>query len=92
VPATAREAWEAGYAVRREWTDGTHELVGFRWTSASAIRFLDRDRRYWRRGPLRPRAWAVVLVSRRDFDLHGTRHDCRSPDCPAGIPSQLRVS
>jgi hypothetical protein len=83
-----RHAWEAGYAVRREWTDGSHELVGFRWAPTSATRFLDRDRHYWRRGPLRPRSWAVVVVSRRDFDLHAKRHGCRAPDCPTPSVSQ----
>jgi hypothetical protein len=90
VSETTRMAWEAGYAVRRDWADGTHELVGFRWTGASASRFVDRDRRYWRRGPLRPCSWAVVMVSRRDFDLHATRHECRAPDCPTAAASQYR--
>jgi hypothetical protein len=85
-----RAAWEAGYAVRRDWTDGTHELVGFHWTDTSAARFVDRDRHYWRRGPMRPHSWAVVVISRRDFDLHAKRHDCRAPDCPAPTVRQRR--
>jgi len=79
---TQLHPWQAGYAVRRDWPDGTHELVGFQAAPVEAARFLQRDRWYWRRGPLRPRAWDVVLVSRRDFELHAVRHDCRSPDCP----------
>jgi hypothetical protein len=79
----ARQPWEAGYAVRRDWPDGTHEIIGFRWTAAAAARLLAGDRHYWRRGPLRPSAWAMVVVSRRDFDLHARRPGCRSPDCPA---------
>ena len=39
-------------------------------------------RSFWRAGPLRPRSWEIVTVSRRDFALHAKRRDCRSPDCP----------
>jgi hypothetical protein len=83
VPATEPARWRAGSAVRRDWPDGTHELVGFSVDEDGASRFLARDRRYWQRGPLRPTAWRVVVVSRRDFDLHGHRRDCRAPDCPS---------
>src|SRR4051812_14099620 len=76
------EPWEAGYAVRRDWPDGSHDLVGFRSVSAKLGGFIRRDRAYWRRGPLRPDRWTVVVVSRRDFDLHAARPGCRSPDCP----------
>jgi hypothetical protein len=79
--STARQAWQAGYATRRDWADGTHDLVGFCWAATSATRFVARDRRYWRRAPLRPTGWTVVLISRRDFDLHAARFDCRSPGC-----------
>src|SRR5262249_202886 len=72
--------WETGGAVRRDWPDGPHALVGFRASAEDAARFLRRDRQYWRRGPYRPRAWAVVVVSRRDFELHIERHECRAPD------------
>ncbi|MDT4989335.1 MAG: hypothetical protein QOI74_3429 [Micromonosporaceae bacterium] len=76
-----RETWEAGFATRRDWPDGSHDVVGFRWSATSAARFRERDRRYWRRGPVRPTTWAVVVISRRDFDLHSGRRECRSPDC-----------
>jgi len=82
-PDTPPTRWRAGRAIRRDWPDGTHELVGFRDDEAAATRFLDGDRRFWRRGPLRPTAWRVVEISRRDFELHGRRRECRSPDCPA---------
>jgi hypothetical protein len=49
----------------------------------SAAKLVDRDRHYWRRGPMRPRSWAIVVISRRDFDLHALRPACRSPDCPS---------
>jgi hypothetical protein len=84
------EPWQPGFAVRRDWPDGTHDLVGFRTTALQAHRFAERDRRYWRWGPLRPRAWAVVVVSRRDFDLHAGRRDCRAPDCPAAPTPRRR--
>jgi hypothetical protein len=78
-----RQTWEAGFATRRDWPDGSHDLVGFRWSATSATRFGARDRHYWRRGPIRPTTWAVVVISRRDFDLHSGRRGCRSPDCSA---------
>jgi hypothetical protein len=76
------EPWETGFAVRREWPDGTHQLVGFSSRHAAMLRFVQRDRSFWRAGPLRPRSWEIVTVSRRDFDLHAKRRDCRAPDCP----------
>jgi hypothetical protein len=78
-----RQPWQAGYAVRRDWPDGAHELISFRWAVVSAAKLIDRDRQYWRRGPARPQSWAIVMISRRDFDLHAARAGCRSPDCPA---------
>jgi hypothetical protein len=80
-PAPAR-SWEAGCAVRRDWPDGTHDLVAFRASPLRADEFIRRDRRYWRGAPLHPLTWTVVQVSRRDFDLHRGRLECRSPDCP----------
>jgi hypothetical protein len=89
APAKRSRGWEAGCAVRRDWPDGTHELVGFRTSRPAADRFLRSDLRFWRRGPLQPLAWTVVVVSRRDFDLHAKRRECRSPDCPtaADLPT-----
>src|SRR6266568_4067097 len=74
--------WRAGCAVRRDWPDGTHDIVGWRATALKAERFARRDREFWRRGPLRPRTWSVVVISRRDVLLHAKRRDCRAPDCP----------
>jgi hypothetical protein len=74
--------WEAGCAARRDWPDGVHDLVGFRTSALEADKFVRRDQRYWRRGPFRPCSWTVVVVSRRDFELHVRRHFCRAPDCP----------
>jgi hypothetical protein len=71
-----------GFAVRRDWPDDTHEFVGLRETLEEAERFLSGDREYWRRGPLWPRDYPVVWISRHDFDLHANRRDCRSPECP----------
>ena len=84
-------AWESGLAVRREWPDGCHELVGFSGDVAQVERFLRRDRAYWTRGPVRPESWEVVLVSRRDFSLHAARPDCRAPDCPSAADALRRV-
>ena len=78
------DAWDTGFAVRRDWPDGSHELVGFTESESRAERFIRRDREYWRRGPLRPLSWQIVVVSRRDFELHERRFGCRAPDCPTG--------
>ena len=76
--------WEAGYAVRRDWPDGTHDLVAYRREGTALDGFVARDREYWRWGPLRPARWTVVVVSYRDFNLHARRHGCQAPDCPTG--------
>jgi len=77
------EPWRAAFAVRREWPDRSHEFVGFGRTEAAAARFIEADRRYWRRSPWRP-DHAIVVISLRDFDLHRHRPLCRAPDCPTG--------
>jgi hypothetical protein len=79
------ESWAAGYAVRREWWDGSHEFVGFHVAWEGADRFVRRDRAYWRRGPWRPARYGIVVISRRDFDLHARRHVCQAPDCPVAV-------
>jgi hypothetical protein len=70
------------YAVRRLWPDGSHDYIGLSQLPAEAQRALERDRRYWRRGPVRPSDYRVVAISAHDFNLHRYRHTCRSPDCP----------
>ena len=84
-------SWRAEYAVRRDWPDGTHDIVGFRDTDQAVARFIRRDRAKWRRGPLRPVSWSPVQISAREVALHGRRHECRAPDCPTGV-SQHRVA
>lgn len=88
--STGLDSWRAGFAVRRDWPDGAHEFVGFRTAEPDADRFVDADRNYWRRGPLRPGAWSVVVISRRDFELHAVRLDCHSPDCPMALATVCR--
>jgi len=82
IRPTPIEPWEAGLAVRREWPDQTHEFVRFSLSPSDVERSIRSDRNYWRRSHLRP-THAVVAISRREFDLHRTRPDCRAPDCPA---------
>jgi len=78
------EAWQTGFAVRRDWpVDGTHEFVGWQATAEAAAVFEAGDRAFWAKGPIRP-TWSVVAISRRDFALHARRHGCRAPDCPVG--------
>ncbi len=78
------EPWRAAYSVRRDWPDGTHEFVGLRISAKAAANFLARDRRFWRRAPMRP-THGVVEISIRDFDLHAARRGCRAPDCPSAV-------
>jgi hypothetical protein len=75
------EPWQAGFAVRRDWPDHTHEFVRFGRTEWRAARFIRSDRTFWRRGPWRP-DHEIVVISRRDFELHRDRPACRAPDCP----------
>lgn len=73
---------QAGFAVRRDWRlDGSHEFLGFQLTEAGAGWFAVSDRAYWRRSHIRP-THSVVQISVRDFELHASRRECRSPDCP----------
>jgi hypothetical protein len=84
------EPWQAGYAVRRNWPDHTHEYVRFGRTEVDAARYVESDRAYWRRGPWRP-DHEIVVISLRDFRLHQGRANCRAPDCPTGHPTVHRV-
>ncbi|WKU03932.1 hypothetical protein [Micromonospora sp. HUAS LYJ1] len=70
-----------GYALRREWPDGTHDLFGFTPRADVALRRLDRDRGYWRTGPVRPVAVYLVPVHAADVTTHPVR-DCRKASCP----------
>jgi hypothetical protein len=85
------EPWEAGFAVRRNWPDRTHEFVRFALNEGAAAGFIAADRRYWRRGPWRP-THEIVVISLRDFDLHRTRHGCRAPDCPAASDATRKIA
>jgi hypothetical protein len=86
-----------GWAVRRDWAAGGHEFVLLRPTPRAALRALERDRAYWRRGPVRPLTWEIVLISRNDFDLHRDRSlsrgrgACHAPDCPKAADDQVDV-
>jgi hypothetical protein len=84
------EAWQAGFAVRRDWLDRTHEFVRFCLSATEAERFIRSDIAFWRRGPWRP-THAIVVMSRRDFDLHRARRDCRAPDCPTPTAPATRT-
>jgi hypothetical protein len=70
------------FAVRRDWPDGGHDFFRLSQNPRGAQDAIGPDRRYWQRGPTRPRAYRVVAISPHDFDLHRGRHGCRSPDCP----------
>ncbi|BCJ70453.1 hypothetical protein [Polymorphospora rubra] len=88
-PALPPEPPRNGFAVRRDWPDGTHTYFGLSRTVEQAQRRLTRDRDYWQLGPLRPAAWSVVEITRYEMNAHYNQTDCRSPDCPIGIPDQV---
>jgi hypothetical protein len=70
------------WAVRRDWPDGTHELLTPRIGRATAQRALAADARFWRRGPVRPRL-TVVSLALAEFRSHpGGDRWCRSSTCP----------
>jgi hypothetical protein len=82
VAQSASMAAPLVWTVRRDWPAGDHEFVGARPSRAAALRLLESDRAYWRRGPMRP-TLSVALMSRHDFTLHDrARQGCRAPDCP----------
>ncbi len=72
-------AW--GYAIRREWPDGAHDLFGFTPDTDTAIRRLHCDRSFWRGGPVRPTAVYLVPANAADVDAHPV-DGCRRSGCP----------
>jgi hypothetical protein len=77
-------------AVRRDWAGTGHDIVRFGVSPLEARWFIESDRRFWRRGPLRP-VYTVVEISFRDFTLHHRfRRLCRAPDCPMQAPVGVR--
>ncbi|MEU3455261.1 hypothetical protein ABZ671_16945 [Micromonospora sp. NPDC006766] len=76
---TSKYAW--GYAVRREWSNGSHDLFGFTSDKGEAERSLTRDQSYWRRGPVRPVAVYVVAANASAVEQHAV-DGCRSASCP----------
>ncbi|MFI7578327.1 hypothetical protein [Micromonospora sp. NPDC049497] len=75
------DAYTWGYALRREWPDGTHDLFGFTPEAGTAQRRLDRDQGYWRSGPVRPMAVYVVAANAADVKQHPV-YGCRRSGCP----------
>ncbi|MEV6803002.1 hypothetical protein AB0M91_32360 [Micromonospora rifamycinica] len=73
-----------GYAIRREWPDGAHDLFGFTPRADVALRRLDRDRGYWRGGPVRPTAVLLVTASADEVVAHPVR-GCRKSSCPDSL-------
>ncbi|MGN9811427.1 hypothetical protein ACTMSW_18980 [Micromonospora sp. BQ11] len=72
-------AW--GYAVRREWANGSHDLFGFTPDAGTARRRLERDHSYWRLGPVRPAAVYLVAATAADVDRHPV-DGCQGSCCP----------
>ncbi|WP_433532343.1 hypothetical protein ACQPYA_10070 [Micromonospora sp. CA-263727] len=70
-----------GYAVRREWPGGAHDLFGFTSDREDAERQLARDEGFWRAGPVRPVTVYVVAASASDVDQHPL-DGCLGSTCP----------
>lgn len=75
------DAYAWGYAVRREWADGRHDLFGFTPDAGTARHRLDRDQDYWRRGPIRPTSVYLVPANASDVNRHPV-DGCRRRSCP----------
>ena len=78
---TRDDAYAWGYALRREWPDGTHDLFGLTPTADTAQRRLDRDRGHWRNGPVQPTAVYVGAANAADVKQHPVQ-GCRHSGCP----------
>ncbi|WP_432829332.1 hypothetical protein [Dactylosporangium sp. CA-092794] len=76
-------AWDGGFAVRRDWPDGTHDFFGLSRDLERVLRRKARDERLWRRGPIRPVSWMVVYVDRVTFEEHPPW--CRKLWCVGGL-------
>ncbi len=79
------DRWQRrGFAVRVDWPDGSHQLFGWRRGWHQASRLVQRDRWYWRRSPVRPLAWSIIVVTRAELRLHAHRGWCSADSCPSG--------
>ncbi|WP_431937068.1 hypothetical protein [Micromonospora sp. RP3T] len=72
-------AW--GYAVRREWANGLHDLFGFTADAKAAKRQLDHEAAFWRLGPVRPVAVYLVAATSVEVDRHPVG-GCDRTSCP----------
>jgi hypothetical protein len=75
-----------GFAVRVDWTDGSHTLECYTTNFHAASRERLKMLAYWQRGP-GPRAWATELlaVSREVWDEHRKIGRCRATDCTVSV-------
>ena len=73
-----------GYAIRREWRNGSHDLFGFTPDAGIAQRRLARDQSYWHYGPVRPAAVYLVPACLGDVDRHPVG-GCRRSWCPDSL-------
>ena len=70
-----------GFAVRREWANGLHDLFGFTPDVQAAQRRLEREGGYWRFGPVRPVAVYLVAANAGDVASHPV-DGCDRSGCP----------
>jgi hypothetical protein len=69
----------AGYAVRVDWGNGSHDVMLFSPSLARVQRRMGRARERWRRSPVRPVAWNVIVTDRISYRVHGG--SCTDPGC-----------
>ncbi|WBB48491.1 hypothetical protein O3597_25980 [Verrucosispora sp. WMMA2044] len=79
---SVEDGW--GYAIRRAWRNGSHDLFGFTTDRHQADRALARDHRFWRSGPVRPAAVYVVATPACAVIAHPV-DGCRSSSCPDSL-------
>lgn len=69
----------AGFAVRADWPDGTHEVMLFGHRLRSVEKRMKRAANLWRRSPQRPTAWTVIAVDTMSYNAHDRA--CRYGNC-----------
>ena len=81
-PDAAPADGPVGWAVRMDWADGTHAIVGFTRRHARAQRRQKALIRWWAPGPARPCSYRVVAIRREQWRRHINLPMCARPECP----------
>ena len=87
LPTTAVQSGRAGWTVRVNWADGTHELIGFHPDRRRAERKLRSLARWWTPGPARPYGYAVLAIEHTRWKAHTAATPCADDGCPFSASS-----